>query len=158
MKYLIAPHNDDEALFGLKIIKKEKPTVIIVTHCTTQGDNGDQRTLESYRAMKKLGVNVMFLGIDEDKLTEEVLEARLKDLKADLVYCPELEGGHIHHDIVHKVAVKLFNTKFYKTYTKDRITGDRDYDREILDCYQSQIDNQDTKKYFYEDMGNRSDV
>jgi len=157
MKYLISPHNDDEALWGLKIIKKEKPVVIIVTHSTTQGDNGYERTIESYKAMKKLGISIMFLGIDEDKLTDEILEEKLKDIKADIVYCPELEGGHEHHDIVSRVCSKLFKTEYYKTYNKDGITGNRDFDRDILDCYQTQINKKETKHYFY-DMDSGANV
>ena len=74
MKIFLACHNDDEALFGLDILVEQRPLVIIVTHSTLQENNGYERALESYKAIKDLGLSICYLQIDEDKLTEETLE------------------------------------------------------------------------------------
>ena len=71
--------------------------------------------------MKMLGASVMFLGIDEDELTEELLEEKLNPLIADDVrlIAPEYEiDGNPHHNIVAIVAKRLdWGTQTYKTYT-----------------------------------------
>ena len=77
MRVFLSPHSDDEILFGAYTIMREKPLVIVCTHATMQGGNGYERAMESYKAMKMLGASVMFLGIDEDKLTEEALAEKL---------------------------------------------------------------------------------
>lgn len=165
MKIFLSPHSDDEILFGAYTIMREKPLVVICTHATMQGDNGDERAMESYRAMKMLGASVMFLGIDEDKLTEEVLEEKLHHFfsvedENVYVYAPEYEiGGNPHHNLVNKVANRLdWRAKTYKTYTglEDRTVGieviptpeELELKKLAMACYKTQIENPNTAHYF----------
>lgn len=163
MQVFLSPHSDDEILFGAYTIMREKPLVVICTHATMQGDNGYERAMESYRAMKMLGASVMFLGIDEDELTEELLEEKLGflyDVETLDLYAPEHEeNGNPHHNIVAKVA-KMFmkNTQTYKTYTglEDRSIGkeiiptpeELELKKRAMLCYQTQIQNPFTSHYF----------
>jgi LmbE family N-acetylglucosaminyl deacetylase len=165
MKIFLSPHSDDEVLFGAYSIMREKPLVVICTHATMQGGNGYERAMESYRAMRILGAQVMFLGIDEDELTEEVLEERLSFIRNDdyyhTLYAPEYEeNGNPHHNIVANVAKRLTDedVKTYKTYTglESRTEGkeviptpeELQKKKEAMSCYQTQINNPNTAHYF----------
>jgi LmbE family N-acetylglucosaminyl deacetylase len=161
MKILISPHPDDETLFAAYTILREKPMVVIVTYSTTQDGNGDDRLLESYRAMNILGAPVCFLGIKEDELTAETLEKALGIFKGtDVVFIPEFEEeGNPQHNIVSTVGSKLFReARTYKTYSG---LADRTIGKEIVPtddelrlkqlamaCYESQMKNPDTLHYF----------
>jgi len=166
MKLFISPHNDDEILFGAYTIMREKPLVVIITHSTMQGNNGDERTLESYRAMKILGVPIVFLGIDEDKITEEILNEKfnilgVNDEYLDVVYIPEYqENGNPHHNLVNEYFKKRYSflTKEYKTYSglEDRTIGkeiiptdeELEIKKRVMACYKTQIENPMTSHYF----------
>ena len=163
MQVFLSPHSDDEILFGAYTIMREKPLVVIVTHATMQGDNGDERAMESYRAMKMLGASVMFLGIDEDKLTEMTLFEKLVFLnEADSlkIWVPEYEeDGNPHHNLVNRVARQMFpEVKTYKTYTglEDRTVGEEviptedelALKKQAMQCYRTQIENPNTVHYF----------
>jgi LmbE family N-acetylglucosaminyl deacetylase len=163
MKILLSPHPDDETLFAAFTILREKPLVVVVTYPTLQGNNGDERLLESYKAMKILGAPVCFLGIKEDALTEENLREKLQvftHTEIDVAYIPEYEeGGNPHHNLVNKIGREMFgNTKNYKTYTD---LNDRTIGREIIptseelelkklamNCYVTQKQNANTAHYF----------
>ena len=152
MKIFIAPHNDDEILFGLDILIEQKPLVIIITHSTLQGDNGYERALESYKAIKDLGLSVCYLQIDEDKLTEEVLINKLKDFyTTDVVYTPA-ESDNPQHNLVTKVVDKIFrNTYHYQNYINNTIYKETKYSElreKLLKHYQTQINREETKQYF----------
>jgi len=159
-KVWLAPHNDDEALFGAFTIMREKPLVVIVTDSYIQYSRGDgitakQRRLETKRAMKKLGVEIYFLGIPDDNLTKGILvdvlnAAPEKIRKAKVVFAPMIEGGNRIHDIVGKVANEMFsNVLHYSTYTKARpypmgdievksTQRERNLKNEILEEYHTQ--------------------
>lgn len=162
MTILISPHPDDAVLFASYIIQREKPLVVTITHSTLQGNNGNERAMEDYRAMRILNAPICFLGIDEDKLTEEILEEKLNDYIIDgsMVYIPSYEkNGNPQHNLVNKVAKKIFwNTKEYKTYTglEDRTIGkeiiptpeELELKKRAMACYKTQIENQPTAHYF----------
>lgn len=161
MRYFLSPHSDDETLFGAYRILREKPIVVIITHATLQGNNGYERAVESYKAMQILGVPVMFLGINEDKLTEETLSEKLKYLpKEATYYIPEYEiNGNPHHNLVNKVARKLFSKyNEYKTYTglNPRTLGkeiiptkeELELKKKAMSMYRTQIENPMTAHYF----------
>lgn len=162
--YLLSPHPDDETLFASYTIMREKPIVIILTHPTEQGNNAGERIFEAYSACQILGVPVMFLGIPENKFSEEILREKLSQLNItdETVIAPALDGGHIHHDITHKVATDMFwNVKYYKTYGKGETRAEgwevepTDEEREIkqraMNCYKTQRENPLTAHYFLTD-------
>jgi LmbE family N-acetylglucosaminyl deacetylase len=124
-KIVLAPHNDDEALFCAYTIIREKPLVIVVTdgfNQTIYGRPTDwlERRKESIRAMNILGASVVFLSIKDTELTDLLLIDRLSNLNPDEVYAPAVQGGHHHHDLIGKVAKTLFNdkVKYYSNYSK----------------------------------------
>lgn len=160
LKYFISPHSDD-IIFATYTILREKPIVITVTHSTLQGDNGFERVLEDYKASKILNVPIMFLGIDEDELTDLILYDKLYKLKTDdIVYIPEYqENGNPQHNLVNRVAKNIFpNIREYKTYSglEDRTTGaeiipteeELELKKKAMECYRTQIENPMTAHYF----------
>lgn len=159
-KLLISPHPDDECLFASYTILREKPTVIIVTFPTLQGDNGFERLMESYNAMSILGAEVKFLRIKEHEMRLNTLKEAFKKLYTeDTVYLPEYEGGNPHHDLVNIAGKAIFpNIKTYKTYTgfEDRSIGEEviptpeelELKKKAMACYKSQIKNPLTAHYF----------
>lgn len=168
MKILISPHSDDATLFATYTILREKPLVVTVTHATMQGGNGYERAMEDYKAMKILGVPIMFLGIDEDKLTGSLLDNSLHAMLVeedllDCIYLPAYEeGGNPQHNLINKVIDDIaslgIERKFYKTYTglEDRTIGEEviptpeelELKRKALACYRTQIENPNTRHYF----------
>lgn len=151
-KLFLAPHNDDECLFGLDILIEERPLVVIVTHSTLQGDNGFERALESYKAIKDLGLSICYLQIDEDKLTEEVLAEKLgKFYTTDVVYIPK-QSDNEQHNLVRETAKKIFrNTYEYDNYFNGVVSKETKYPdikKQVLKHYKTQIENPLTKHYF----------
>lgn len=168
----LAPHNDDEALFGTFTLMREKPLVIVVTESYIQPLRGDRgctaeiRRQETINAMAVLRCPVVFMGINDTCLTEEILTERLKHFHPETVYAPAIQGGNPQHDIVGRVAKNLFGTrcKFYTTYTKTELytpgtieikptdfelaTKDR-----ALNCYKSQLQLSSTRPHFESVMG-----
>lgn len=161
MQVFLSPHPDDAVLFATYTILREKPFVVTVTHPTFQGDNGEERVIEDYNALRTLGAPVAFLGIDEDKLTEEILLEKLKMFPNDTTfYVPEYEkDGNPQHNIVHDTVRRMTdNYKEYKTYSG---WNDRSGDTEVIPtpeeleikkramaCYRTQIENPFTAHYF----------
>lgn len=158
MKILLAPHNDDEALFAAYTCIRENPLIVIATDSYVQqkrGDNisADQRRKESKSAADILSCDVVFLGIPDDEITHETLFKELLPYTtlASEVYAPARQGGHRHHDLCSMVAQEIHeNVTFYTTYTKEELwtKGDvevRPTHEEIelknraLDCYKSQL-------------------
>lgn len=148
---LLAPHNDDEALFASYIILREKPLVVIVYDSFVQGwTNSEQRRRESLKAMNILGAKVVFWGISDMDLFEKEVRSKLGQIKAGLVYAPS--GSNRHHELLGKLAVEMFdNVRLYTTYEGNNLhvargTEVKPTKREIalknkaLDCYESQLE------------------
>lgn len=153
-KLFLSTHPDDEVLFGLDILIEERPLVVIVTHSTLQGDNGFERAMESYKAIKDLGLSICYLQIDEDKLTEEVLAEKLgKFYTTDVVYIPK-QSDNEQHNLVRETAKKIFrNTYEYDNYFNGVVSKDTKYPdikKQVLKHYKTQIENPLTRHYFYE--------
>lgn len=163
----LAPHNDDECLFGAYTLMRLRPLVIICTDSFIQPNRGDvgcsaeERRQETIDAMKLLGCPVLFLGIKDTDLTEEELMERLSLLEAETFYIPAIQGGNPHHDIVGKVGLQLWGKRCerYTTYTKTELytTGgweikptqsEIDLKNKALDCYKSQLRLQSTSPHF----------
>lgn len=169
---LLSPHNDDETLFAAFTLMREKPLVLIVTDGFIQAERGDpitwsQRRMETTLAMQILGCKAEFLGIRDTELTEEGLIEALERYspypvwqKHVQVYAPALQGGNRQHDLVSKVAQKMFpNLIQYTTYTKTELwtkgsvqivptREELELKDRALDCYRSQILLSATRPHF----------
>lgn len=161
MKILISPHSDDATLFAAYTILREKPLVITVTHSTLQGNNGHERVLEDYKAMRILGASICFMGIDEDKLTEELLIEKFLPfaLNSEAWLPEEIENGNPHHNLITQTLKKMFwKVHFYKTYSglETRTVGkeviptpeELELKKRAMACYKTQIENPNTAHYF----------
>lgn len=162
MKLFIAPHDDDQALFGAFTCIREKPVVVIVTDSHIHpkrgeiGCSAEERAKETEKANKILGCDTIRLGLPDDSVTEQQIEDHFVGLSRlfdyDEVYVPLLQGGNIHHDMVHRAATKVWGQKvvYYPTYTKTELytegcleikpsESELDLKKKALECYQSQI-------------------
>jgi LmbE family N-acetylglucosaminyl deacetylase len=173
MRLFISIHNDDEVLYGAYSLLREKPLVLIVTDSWIQPLRGDvgcsaeERRQETINAMAILKCPVAFLGIKDTELTEELLTERLKPFVGNWeeVYAPAIQGGNPQHDIVGRVAQKLFtNVRYYTTYTKTELwtKGEREVipteeekvlKTRALNCYKSQIMLPSTRPHFLAVIG-----
>lgn len=164
-KILLAPHQDDEALFASYTLLREKPLVVVVTDSYIQYERGDQITAEQRRnetrqAMKILGCQVIFLGIKDTELSPELLENVLKHFKVDVVYAPAIQGGNAQHDMIGQVADTMFDGVIhYTTYTRTELwtrggteivptDEEMDLKNKALNCYISQINLSSTAPHF----------
>lgn len=165
---LISPHCDDESLFCSYLLMRHRPLVIICTESFIQYERGDlscdaeTRRNESIAAMKLAGCPVVFLGIKDTELTEDVLRERLAPFNPETIYIPALQGGNPQHDLVNKVALELFGRnkcEQYSTYTKTQLYVPEGYEikptiqemelkNKMLDCYKSQLNLPSTKPHF----------
>ena len=156
---LLAPHNDDEALFTSYIILKFKPLVVIVTDAVKYelkfgSMSGIMvRRKESEEAMKILGAKIEFLGIPDTGLYIDNLVVNLEDFEVTgKVFAPALQQGHPDHDVVSLAADKVWGDKviYYSTYTKENLTPEgalaiiptkkeEDLKNKALACYISQL-------------------
>jgi LmbE family N-acetylglucosaminyl deacetylase len=158
----LAPHSDDEALFGSYIIQRSKARVIVVTdgaqhqrkfHVPLQ-----TRRDESIAACKILGTSVRFLGLSDeyDVLTKEMIKKELEAYKNyyGIIFAPvTIKGAHPQHNMVSEVAEEIWGDRvmYYGIYKKDGLNpvsgemllngtlGESTIKREALSCYKSQI-------------------
>ena len=160
MTLLLSPHSDDAELFCAFTILREHPHVIVCTESWIQYNRGYQITQEmrweeTVKASEILGYPVHNLGIRDDTGTEEEMEKALEKFvsRFDKVYAPMLQGGNIHHDMVHRIALKLWGDKVvqYPTYTKTCLytVGNKEIiptleelelKNKALMCYESQFE------------------
>lgn len=132
MNLFIAPHNDDEALFGAYIIQTYKPLVVVVTDSYIQFERGEKecsaenRREESKRACRLLNSPVEFLCIKDTAADETLFSSAMGALwkygNVDQVFAPAIEdGGNFQHNIIGRVADELYpDVRHYYTYTRDR--------------------------------------
>jgi LmbE family N-acetylglucosaminyl deacetylase len=128
MKLFLAPHNDDEALFGAFTLMRERPLVVVVTDSYVQWNRGDgitadQRWSETLVACEAFGCPALRLGLRDDQLTQELVRQALTRFGGfEQIYSPALQHGHPHHDLVCLAAREVFPvTRIeYCTYSQTR--------------------------------------
>jgi LmbE family N-acetylglucosaminyl deacetylase len=167
MKLFLAPHNDDECLFGAFTLIRERPLVVIVTDAWNQfnretGITAEMRWEETKKAMEILGCPVIRLGIRDDCLDEASVRDKLSRFVGfETVYAPAVQDGNLQHDLIGRIAGEVFGDKckYYATYTKEQLytTGIQEIiptpdelilKEKVLLCYQSQINLPDTAPHF----------
>ena len=104
---------------------REKSLVLTVTDSYIQSNRGEnitaeQRELEDIEAMKILGCPIIFGKIRDDIIDEWGVEHLLSKFhNFDKVYIPAVMGGNSQHDLIGKVALKIFPKAIqYATYAK----------------------------------------
>jgi LmbE family N-acetylglucosaminyl deacetylase len=125
MKLLVAPHNDDEVLFGAFTLLREKPLVVIIFDGYVQQNRGlpitaMQRRDETEAACDILGVEVQFLGFHDDERPRPraIEEALATFYHPEQVYAPAWEvNGHPQHNLVALACEGLPVVERYLTYT-----------------------------------------
>ena len=123
MKIFLAPHNDDETLFGAFTIQKEHPVVIVVYDSYAQVNRGAlwcdaaSRRAESIAALRILlgpCADVRFGALRDDEVyTVDVVASRIasqlrSDERCEGVFAPgDEDGGHPQHNLVAAAALTL---------------------------------------------------
>lgn len=165
MNIALIPHNDDDALFLAYTLMREKPLIVICTDGYIQAERGDpitaeQRRKESSAAALLLDCKGIFLGIRDTQLTEENLIEALKVLRPTKVYAPAIQGGNAQHDLVGRVADRLYkHVIHYTTYTKTELwtkgkteivptPEEIELKNKALGCYTSQLNLPATRPHF----------
>lgn len=112
MIVFLAPHHDDETLFGAFTLLAERPLVVVVY------DGGPERELESQAAMSVLGCELEHWRLPPaDPLTAI---PPIRELDAAVVYAPRPEqaGGQPEHDVIGDIAAAgRWELRSYLTYT-----------------------------------------
>jgi LmbE family N-acetylglucosaminyl deacetylase len=164
MKLFLAPHNDDEVLWGAFTILREKPTVLILFDSYVQPSRGivgcepQVRRAETCAALQTLGVDPpMFAGLRDDReyIVEYVAQIiSLEGFAAEHVWAPALEAdGHPQHNVLARAADMVFPGKVthYLSYTNaGKSRGGKEVTPEAgkhiarklkaLACYESQLE------------------
>ena len=163
---VISPHSDDAVLFTGYTLMRDKPLVLTVTSSFIQSNRGEnvtaqQRIQEDIAAMKILGCPIVFGQLRDDVLDSWGVNNLLSKFhNFDKIYIPAVQGGNKQHDLIGKVALKLWPKAIqYATYAKGEwkskgSTCIRPFEQEVLlkskalDCYQSQLNLPATAPHF----------
>ncbi len=139
----LAPHNDDESLFGAFTIQRQRAHVVTVLRSFYQAERWpaadygfERREAETKAALAELGATgEQWDHDDRDPDWRDIgTQLRLLDLDArgwSVVYAPfpEAVDGHEQHDQLGRIAYDVWPTSvvFYTTYTRQngRTVGER---------------------------------
>jgi LmbE family N-acetylglucosaminyl deacetylase len=127
------------------------------------------REAETQRAMNILGCDWEQLPVSESRPSVDDLEAWLRRLRKqhqpERVWAPAVEfNGHDHHNMVGQLAWDVFgvHVRPYMTYQRGSgrskgktvvipSNGERSLKRDALQCYESQIQLENTQYWFGDD-------
>ncbi len=163
----VAPHNDDETLFGAFTLLREKPHVIVCLRSMVQELRGcgityRQREAETEAALRTLRVpSWEQWEILDSEPDWELIGERLRRLDAGHVFAPAFEdGGHDHHNTIAELAARVFHGRLtaYLTYTHEKRSTNGQlvpFESEWIElklmallCYRSQILERSTRDHF----------
>lgn len=172
----LAPHNDDETLFGAYLLLEHQPHVIVCLRSVRMADPNypgempiyaETRESETDCAMNVLGCEWTQWPIADDYPSgwEADLWDRMERLEADHFFAPAPElGGHQQHTAIGQMATEIFGedrVTHYLTYTAEgRSTSQNVIEApaawlvlklEAMACYQSQAAHPITRKWFHTD-------
>jgi LmbE family N-acetylglucosaminyl deacetylase len=156
----LAPHPDDESLFGSWTLLREKPLVVCVLAC------GSERAVEFANALKTLGVHDLAVwgAFPEGSPDWKVIAARIRSLKAERLYvpAPHPDGNEHHNALADAANGAAPSVVHYLTYTSaGKQTDGREvpYEREwiglklrALACYESQYSHPSHAPHFLRDQ------
>lgn len=163
----LAPHNDDETLFGAFVVQRDRAHVVTVLRSHYQQrrwpaeDNSFQRReLETGHAIRELGATWTQLQHNDRRPDWNAVRAELATYSGpewSRVYAPlpEPANGHEHHDKIGRLAFDLFGldrVRLYPTYSRtggrtkvgvrvDPTAAEIAGKLRAMACYGSQIEN-----------------
>ncbi len=157
MNLFLAPHHDDETLFGAYTLLRFRPLVLVCFPGSARFGSTNVRQAETAAAMRILGCEWAPAYEDPDGYV-----GVLERLDPDRVWAPLPEAdGHSDHNAVGETALRLWpdRTTLYATYTLaggktesgervDVEPGWEDLKRRALACYVSQIEHAGTRPHF----------
>ena len=164
----LAPHNDDEALFGAYTLLRYRPQVIVVLRSFVEATwwppvHYETREEETRQSCAVLGCDYLQWEYPDNAPQWGLVEASLTLLNPDRVWAPLPEpGGHPHHNAIGALARDLWpHTTYYATYTHaagKTTTGEKvqpepgweALKREAMACYRSQATHPQTYPGFTE--------
>lgn len=173
MNLFLAPHNDDETLFGAFSLLREEPHVIVCLRSSRMGTPGyppplidaETREAETDAAMNVLGLEWTQWPVPDSSPDWDELVDRAQHLPKvyDRCFAPAIEeDGHAQHNLIGTLALKVFGpgrVTQYLTYTNGTTrsrseqpvpfeAGWPELKRRALDCYRSQIAHPMTGHHF----------
>ena len=172
------PHADDSGLFMAYTVMREKPLCVLVTDSYIQPNRGEKgcdaetRWNEEKKVMEILGAPVIRLGIRDYELDYQFLgNFLMKSLgNFDVVYCPAIQGGNPHHDIISRACQAIFKDKckLYSTYKKGEwfskgdeeiVPTEEEYElkKKALAEYKSQLNLASTAPHFQASIDAKSE-
>jgi LmbE family N-acetylglucosaminyl deacetylase len=123
----IAPHNDDEALFGAFTCLRYKPKIITVLRSYVESNwrpavYFETRERESAAAAKVLGCQYEQWHFPDNTPDWQEIAGAMSKLAPERVWAPlPEEGGHPHHNAIAEIAATLWPyVVYYATYTHAR--------------------------------------
>lgn len=156
MDIFIAPHDDDDALFGAFTCLRYKPRIITVLRSFVEATwnppvTYETRERESAAAAEVLGCEHEHWTFPDNAPDWPEITGTLRKFNPLRVWAPlPEEGGHPHHNAIGEIVGTLWpQTAYYATYTHARgktTTGFRvqpkpewvEIKREAMACYASQ--------------------
>lgn len=133
MKLFLAPHNDDETLFGAFTLMRHDPRVVVVLRSFVEetwdgGPTWEERETETHEALSVLGMTDCWdqLHARDDDPDWDWVASTLTVMYEDVehVWAPAIEeGGHAHHNAVGAIVSVVFpadRVTYYLTYTHRR--------------------------------------
>lgn len=164
MNLLLAPHNDDEALFASYLCLRHNPLVLVCFDGRRRRHYVPTavREAETAAAMQILGCGYRQLHIPCDPPDWDALEEHLAGHDPEHVWAPLPEpDGHSQHNGVGNLARRLWpdRTSLYATYTMGggKTTagepvpiepGWAELKQQALACYRSQLARPGTRPHF----------
>lgn len=171
----LAPHNDDEVLFGSFLIQEHRPEVVVCLRSQVQreryGITAAVREAETTDALLELGIETWeqwaYLDSDPDwDAIREHLATRYAWPEVGIVFAPAIEeDGHEQHNRIGALALEVFGDRVVSYLTYTRSGGRSRNGTEIqpkpewverkhraLACYRSQIAEPSCAPWFLGDL------
>lgn len=174
MKVFLAPHNDDEVLFGSFTLLEQAPFVVVCLRSQVQEDRygilAAEREAETGAAMTMYELDWEQWPILDRNPSPAALLDRMEDLEArfapEVVYAPAVEdGGHDQHSLVGTIAAGVFGDRVVRYLTYRRGHGRSRSGREVvpspsqivmkhlaLSVYRSQIGEPSCRPWFLDEI------
>ena len=125
MDVYLAPHNDDDVLWGTYTLLRYKPLVIVCLRSYIEaswpgGPVYQTREAETAKALEILGCEYVQWEIPDSAPDWDEVRRRLYALEdVERVWAPlPEENGHLHHNALAAAALQVFpQARLYATYT-----------------------------------------